>query len=402
MDERRFNFTVKRLEALPNAPLGRRVEYFDEGKEGLGLRVTDKGVKTFFVRRRVKGKPVRTTLGQFPGLALDDARKMAAETMGAIARGESPNEAKRKARAEKTFGELYAHHVGTPGKHKPKTLEGYRQTFENHLVHLAKRQASEITRTDLRTLHAKITASGAPYAANRMIALVRAVFNRAIREELFTGQNPAVGIHLNREESREVRLLPSQLGAFLASVERYDDTTLRDFFMLCLLTGQRKANVLAMRWTDVHLSDRLWIIPDTKNGRPHTVPLEDDEVAILERRKAERGGEWVFPSHGRTGHLVEPKAAWRAILKTAGIQYGDLRIHDLRRSFGSLMVDRGESMATIGKALGHMSQLTTAIYARLSLEPVREGKRKVHEMIAAARENRGENVIELAIRRANA
>jgi len=402
MSERRFNFTVKKLEAIEAAPAGKRVEFFDTDKNGhgLGLRVTDTGSKTFFVRRRVAGKPVRTTLGTFPALPLDDARKMAAGTMGAIARGEDPNAARRAARVARTFGELFDWYTGALGQHKPTTLEGYRQTYGKHLAEWGKCKANEITRADVRDLHSTITKGGATYAANRTIALVRAIYNRAIKQDLIDCPNPAIGVQLNREESREVRLLPSQLGAFLDAAESYPDEALRDFFMLALLTGQRKTNILSMSWKDVHLVDRLWIIPDTKNGRPQTVPLLGDEVAILERRRASVAGPWVFPSHGRTGHLVEPKEAWRAILSNAGIKHGELRIHDLRRSFGSLMVDGGESLATIGKALGHMSQLTTAIYARMSLEPVREGKRKVHEVIATARKAPESKVIDLAQRRA--
>lgn len=394
MNDRHFAFTVRKLEALPAAPKGKRIEYHDTETKGLKLRVTDKGIKTFSVFRRIDGVMTRINIGEFGPVSLADARLRADQLNGEIARGANPAAVKRARRQEPTFGDLFEWYVGQPGKHKPKTLEGYRQTFGKHLEHLAKVKASEITRADVRALHARITKAGANYAANRTIVLVRAIYNRAIKEDAFEGQNPAVGIQLNREESREVRLLPSHLGAFLAAVEGYQEEALRDFFMLCLLTGQRKANIMAMRWSDVHLSDRLWIIPETKNGRPQNVPLMDDEVAILERRKAEAKGPWVFPSHGRTGHLVEPKAAWRAVLTNAGIKHGDLRIHDLRRSFGSLMVDGGESLATIGKALGHMSQLTTAIYARISLEPVREGKRKVHEVIAAARGDVSHRVVE--------
>ncbi|MBU6429020.1 MAG: site-specific integrase, partial [Cyanobacteria bacterium REEB65] len=243
------------------------------------------------------------------------------------------------------------------------------------------------------------------YVANRVIVLVKCIFNAAIKDERFDGANPAVGIEMNREVSREVRLLPSQLGTFLAAIEAYSDETLRDFFVLCLLTGQRRANVQAMRWADVHLEDRLWIVPETKNGRPQNVPLLDAEVAILERRKQGAKSPWVFPSHSKTGHLVEPKAAWRTILEKAGLRQGDLRIHDLRRTLGSLMGDAGVSLPTIGKTLGHMSQLTTAIYARLCLDPVREAKEKAHAAISGATTvevtaESGGKVIDLKARRA--
>lgn len=396
MADNLMNFTMKRIEELPPAPAGSRYERQDTGMPGLTVRVTDKGVKTFCIRKRVNGEEVRFTIGRFPAVSLDEARKEARELMSKMERGENPAALKRAKRAEPTFGELFEGYVGTPGKRKDSTVRNYRQAFGAYLEPWAKAKASSITRSDVRALHARITKGGAPYAANRTVALLRAIFNHAAKAELIKGNNPAEGIELNKEESREVRLLPSQLGAFLAAVESYPDTDLRDFFSLCLLSGQRKANVLSMRWEDVHLGDRLWIIPETKNGKPQYVPLMDEELAILERRKDAARSPWVFPSHGKSGHLVEPKAAWRAILKTAGIPHGALRIHDLRRTLGSLMGDAGVSLPTIGKTLGHLSQLTTGIYARLSLDPVRAAKMQAHAVIGAARVAKESKVVELA------
>ena len=79
--------------------------------------------------------------------------------------------------------------------------------------------------------------------------------------------------------------------------------------------------------------------------------------------------EFVFPGTGKNGHLAEPRKGWERILKRAGI--ADLRIHDLRRTLGSWQAKTGASLAIIGKSLNHKHQNTTAIYARLDLDPVR-------------------------------
>jgi integrase len=99
------------------------------------------------------------------------------------------------------------------------------------------------------------------------------------------------------------------------------------------------------------------------------VALSPIVLRLLENRKATSTGEWVFPGRGRTGHLVEPKSAWKRILKRAGLQ--DLRLHDLRRTLGSWQAATGASLPIIGKTLGHKSLSTTQIYARLNLDPVR-------------------------------
>ncbi len=121
----------------------------------------------------------------------------------------------------------------------------------------------------------------------------------------------------------------------------------------------------------------------TKNGTAQTLPLEAAEIEILKRRKRDSEAPWVFPaSRSASGHFNKPDAGWKRILDRAGIK--DLRIHDLRRSLGSWMVDTGASLAVIGKALNHQSQTTTAIYARLSHQTVREAKsRAIGAMLGA-------------------
>ncbi len=145
---------------------------------------------------------------------------------------------------------------------------------------------------------------------------------------------------------------------------------MRDFFIMLLATGSRKGNVLEMRWADINLNDKIWRVPDTKNGEPYQVALAGPALAILERRRNTETGEWVFSAASKSGHLEEPKKAWAALLKKSEIS--NLRIHDLRRTFGSFMAAQGASLQMIGKALGHKSQEATLIYARLNLDPVRD------------------------------
>ena len=143
----------------------------------------------------------------------------------------------------------------------------------------------------------------------------------------------------------------------------------RDFFLMLLLTGARRANVQAMRWEDISVERTVWRIPETKSGEPVTVPLVTEAMEILTRRKGAIDSPFVFPSHGKSGHLIEPNPAWQRLISRAGI--ADLRMHDLRRTFGSWQAAAGVSLNIIGKSMGHKNQSTTAVYARLSLEPVR-------------------------------
>ena len=115
-----------------------------------------------------------------------------------------------------------------------------------------------------------------------------------------------------------------------------------------------------------------WRIPMTKNGTPQTVPLSDEAVEILaERAKVSTSkAGFVFPGDGKSGHLADPKKGWARVLKRAGLD--DLRIHDLRRTFGSWQAKQGASLSIIGKSLNHKSPQATAVYARLDIDPVRK------------------------------
>jgi integrase len=124
-----------------------------------------------------------------------------------------------------------------------------------------------------------------------------------------------------------------------------------------------------MRWEEINLEQAKWRIPVTKHGDSETVTLSPEVLAILDTRKASAVREWVFPGTGRSGHLEEPKAAWKRILQRAKIR--DLRLHDLRRTLGSWQAAGGSSLIVIGKSLGHKSLAATQIYARLNLDPVR-------------------------------
>jgi integrase len=140
--------------------------------------------------------------------------------------------------------------------------------------------------------------------------------------------------------------------------------------------------VLAMQWRDLDLDRMTWTIPNPKARVPYVVPLVEEAKEILKRRP--KSSEWVFPSHGKTGHLVELKRAWRQLLDRAQIR--DLHIHDLRRTLGSWQAGLGASLSVIGKSLGHTSTQSTEAYARLDLAPVRASVAAATEaMIAAAK-----------------
>jgi integrase len=369
----RINFTRAALNGLPHPPAGKRAFHYDEKTPGLAVQVTSSGAKTFYLYRRVQGRPERIRLGSYPGLTIEQARRQAQALNGEIANGANPNALKRGERGELTLGELYerylADHIRPLGKSE-KTLGS---AWRVHLKPWAGRKLSAIKRSEVQALKTRLVKeSKAAGSVNRVLGIVSALYGWAAEHDLHKGDNPAQGVKKLRAATRDRFLQADELPRFFKALADEPNQTIRDYIVVSLLTGARRGNVLAMEWREVNLERATWTIPaaKTKTGTDYTLPLTPVAVQVLEARQAVADGPWVFPSWGKTGHLVEPKKAWAALLKRADIE--DLHLHDLRRSLGSWQAATGASLSIIGKSLGHQNVSTTAIYARLNLDPVRQ------------------------------
>jgi integrase len=439
--EKRLTFTKAAIDALPPAPSGKRVYYYDTKAKALVLAVTDKGTKSFIVYRRVQGPPERITLGRYAagfsgGLTIEQARKAAADVNLAIARGENPAQKKRLMRDEPTLEDLFQDYLKRHAEVHNRRPDKAKSNYRLYLSNWGNRRLSAISRRDVQALHAKLGREKGRVTANIAVRLLRAMFNKAIEWELWEQGNPARGIKLFPEEARERFLQPDELPRFFQAVADEPNETIRDYVLVSLLTGARRSNVLAMRWREVNLERAEWRIPSTKTGKAHTVPLLGEAVEILRQRQPradqEDASEYVFPGPGEHGHLIEPKKGWRRILQRAELyqlidwiaenkgwtaeqkqgaraasdyrqaikqarpavkalgkdpdaaRITDLRLHDLRRTLGSWQAATGASLPIIGRTLAHQNVSTTAIYARLNLDPVREAMEKAATAMLAA------------------
>lgn len=430
-----LNFTKENIDALP-LPAAGRATYHDTHKQagGLQLRVTSKGTKTFCVFRRIRaGQPERITLGRYPEMTIDQARRQATIISAAIAEGVNPAAAKRAHKAELTFADLFGEYIERHAKPKKATWAEDEQRYRQYLQKpVGNKKLSAVDRKVVAQVHSNITLAGHPTVANRVLALISSVFGWAINVGLVEA-NPAKGIKRNKERSRDRFLQGDELPRFFKSLAQESNETMKDYFLLSLLTGARRANVLSMRWQDINFGRAEWRIEKTKNGEPQTVTLSPEALQILEQRKPEQAPTYVFPGDGKSGHLEEPKKGWMRILARAecieiadrlmhagkfdtaseaalqdsvsrptaaleklkeisrshninldGASLGNLRIHDLRRTLGSWQAKTGASLATIGKSLNHKNIATTAIYARLDLDPVRDSVNTATRAMLAA------------------
>ena len=382
MAQKKVNFT-KAVIGAAVAPEGGRCYLHDEKESGLVLQITATGRKSFQLYKKHQGRPVRVTLGTWPEITVEQARKKAREAKVELADGRNPNDALRQERQEMTFADLFSQYMERHAKVRKRTWQEDQNQFDRYLGAFAKKKLSAITRKDVAALHGKIGKT-APTAANRLLALLSSVFGRAIEFGLWEGNNPCVAIRKFPEEARDRFLSKDELRRFFEVLEHYSHDIARDTILVALLTGVRRSNVHEMKWADIDWEEATWRIGWTKNGTPQTVALVEPVVELLRERHRRATSVFVFPGRGRTGHYVEVKTAWKTLLKRAGIE--NARFHDLRRTMGSWQARTGASLPIIGKSLNHKSQSTTAIYARLDLDPARSAMEKAVDAMLATRD----------------
>ena len=391
----KINFTKSNLDKLP-LPLAGWTYYQDDKTPGLSVGVGAGGIKTFCLYKRINGRPERVKIGRYPETTIEQARKTAMQLQGQIAQGSNPADAKRDKLTELNLQDLFELYIKRYAKpHGLKTIDDMQQLFNCYLgkltaerkkhgrerikpagsVDWSAKKLSQITQRDVAKLHHEIGTRSGKIVANRVVDLLRAVFNRCSKLKLISLENPAEGIEAFKENKRDRFLQADEIPKFFDALNTEPEQN-RDFFILALMTGARKTNVLSMRWKDLDLNQELWKVPGeiSKNGQPMLIPLTKVALGVLTRRKSTIKSEYVFPGAGKTGHMTSPKRAWQRVVTKAQIE--NIRPHDLRRSLGSWMVNTGASLAIIGGALGHKDTKSTEIYARLAVNPVKDAMEK--------------------------
>lgn len=432
----KLKFTKTALLALPPPEAGKRLTVYDTEVPKLAMRMTAVGSRTFYVVKRAGASIAWVKLGTFPEMTVEQGRTEAQKILGEFATGANPAAVRRAIRQESTFTEMLvdmlAHKKKCDGSLiTERTKKDYLDTARLHMGAIANSKLSHITRSEVKTIHSKASRKSARQA-DKAVAIVSSVFNYAADHEHFSGTNPASRIQKNAVVSRDRFAQAGELPYLVAAI---GESKLADFFLLSLLTGARRSNIQAMAWRELDLDASIWRIGMTKNGTPQNVTLSPEAVNTLRVRKLITGNSsFVFPGAGKTGHLVEPKKAWAAILCRASLRrlldhlkslgklteaehqqaerqvieapaaaqkryraysatldidpalydMTDLRIHDLRRTLGSWQAKAGTSMLIIGKSLNHKSLQSTAIYARLDLDPVRQSVDKATQAMLEA------------------
>jgi integrase len=384
---------VRRLE--PPAT-GNRIVYDGDHKNavrGFGARITAAGVRSFVLNYRHLGRERRLTIGQWPAWSATAAREHAGQLRFEVEKnGADPlaqREAERDAPTMRRLIERFEE--DELPRLRPSTAAEYRHLCNKLLIpRLGALKVSAVTRDDVETLHRDVTngtgqrrgkrkAGGAPYQANRAVALLRRLFNLAGRRG-WRMDNPAKGIARNPEERRARYLSQAEIAKLTAALAKAEDRELANAVRLLLLTGARRAEVLNATWSQFDVKEGVWTKPSahTKQRKEHRVPLSAPAQQLLEEMSRSAAGERLF----RDGAIDDLQDFWTEI--RAAAELADVRIHDLRHSYASILASAGLSLPIIGQLLGHTQAATTHRYAHLFDEPLREATERVAAFIATA------------------
>jgi integrase len=372
-------------------PEPERYEVHDPDRPGLVVRVTPTGAKSFAVRHRVRGGKVeRFTIGSWPSVSTETARRQAKGLVGLFATGGNPAAERRGLKNEATLAELWTLFLNLHAKVRKRSCATDERRWKFHLERFGALPLSSIATADVARWLSDIATSSGQGAANRVRALLFTMFEKGRKEWGLKVPNPVRDTARYPEHKKDRYLLPEELRRFLRAVDVDPDPDVRLWIKMALFTGQRSQTLCRAKWADLNLPGAAWAVPadDMKAGKPLLVPLASPLVALLKaRRKAAiEGDEYVFPSRGPAGHMESPRAGFARVLKAAGLSA--LTPHDLRRTFATWALDAGAPSIALARLLGHSpapGMAVTSVYAQVSLDVLRRwADRTVKNMLKVA------------------
>jgi integrase len=364
-----------------------KTDYFDTKQSGLLLKILTSGRKSYYIRfTNSRGKQQEKKIGCASVLELTQARTQAKNLLAQIEMGDDPFAKKALLKNVPTFGDFVADSYLPHVKSYKRSWGTDECLLRNHILPLiGSLYLDQITRRHMVDLFSKHKETHKPGSTNRVIILCRYVFNCAIKwETAGLPRNPTQGIELFPENNKRERYLTAEEAQRLfKALDESAADRLKYIISMLLLTGARKNEVQQAQWKDFDLERRIWTIPFNKSGQTRYVPLSDGAVRLLDTIPPVPGSAYAF-ANPKTGkpykHIF---TAWDTARKKAGLS--DFRIHDLRHSFASALINSGRSLYEVQKILGHTQVKTTQRYSHLSQESLVAAANTASSVVPLAR-----------------
>lgn len=394
----KLKLTITAVDKIPFAGKRKQVDYWDTELKGFGCRVSATS-KTYIVMKRINGKQTRINLGKHGVIKPDKARTLAISTLAKLNDGIDINKEKAKLRIRgNTLEEVYKSYLESRPHMKPHSIAVDRSLLNCHLSDWKNKPIKDVTRDMVARRHIKIAKATSGTTANNAMRLVRRIYNYA--QSMADGElapNPTQRLSDSRQwfrvERRQTVLKEHELPYWYSAVQQIENPTIKDYLLLLLFTGLRKNEALKLQWKSVDFKDKTFTIVDTKNRKPHTLPMSDFLVELFKRRLKLRENKHVFAGAGKDGHLIEPKRQVRIIEREThkavngisddvkfdkrlkddpnslepGIKFC---LHDLRRTFASI-AESLVSYSALKKLMNHSDKDVTQGYIVFDVNKLR-------------------------------
>ena len=364
----KIKFNKRSIEQLKCTSAQGREFFRDTDCRGLCIEVRSTGGKTYYLSYRDdRGRQRLYKLANAADVPPQQAQQLCDRARNKIVMGEDPSKQRGELRSSVTVAEFFNESYLPYIKSYKRSWNTDESVFRNHILPLIGTVFMDaVNSEDIGRVLARAGTRLSDATVNRLLVLLRYVFNLAIRWRVAgVVSNPTAAHKLKRLTNHRERFLSAaETQRLIAAVNASLNPMLRYIIPFLLLTGARKREVLDAQWRDVDKERSFWRIPITKSGRERHVPLSAAALALLDSLPRRRHCHWIFANPKTLKPYVSIFSSWNTARTAAGLS--NLRVHDLRHSFASFLVNAGCSLYEVQKILGHSSAAMTQRYSHLS------------------------------------
>jgi integrase len=385
-----FKFTQKNIAALPAHPKASKSteqEYSDTLVSGLKVLVGKSGNKKFLFRYTLRQRKCSAALGGFGALTVDEARVIANQYKALIAQGRDPRQERVEFINRITFSGFVSEHYLPHARTYKRSINSDESKLKIYLnPKFGHEPLADVSMQSIQGYHNHLKVTLSPATANRHLALLHRIFSLAIQWG-YCEKNPATGINKFQEDTNKHQrfLNNDEIRSLFRAADADVNTYAAAYIKMLLLTGVRRSEGLGMKWEHLQLSGpkQLWYVPHTKTGKSRYVILNPMAIDILEGLPKVYGNPYVFPGKISGQPIVNPIKAFKRIINRAGIE-SSFRLHDIRHTVASLIVNNGGSLYDVQAALNHANSSMSERYAHLSSESMAKTSHNLSAVVAGA------------------
>ena len=385
----KFKFTQRSIEALPSHAKESKStdqEYSDSLVSGLKLLVGKNGNKKFLFRYTLRSRKCSTALGSFGAFTVDEARTLANQYKALVSQGRDPKQEKDEFKNRISFSEFVNEHYLPHATTYKRSIASDESKLRLYLLpKFGHVPMADISTQALQSYHNHLKIKLSPATANRHLSLLHRLFSLSVRWG-YLDKNICTGISKFQENNKHQRFLSNDEIRKLFSAADYDENIYAAAYIkILLLTGVRRSEGLGMKWEHLRLDGPkpMWYVPHTKSGKSRYVILNPMSVQILEALPKVLSNPYVFVGKIQGQPLHNPIKAFKRIIYRADIE-SHFRLHDLRHTHASLIINNGGTLYDVQSALAHANSSISERYAHLSEASRQKTSHNISNVIAGA------------------